>query len=154
MIVSRLSNPDITEYTALESELSSVPTQLFSCFVVLNKMLDFFVLPCSVWYIVLQESRCRKVVPFSSVAQLRLTPCDPMDCSMPGFLVHHQLPELAQTHVHPTISSSVVPFFSCLQSFPASGLFQWVSSSHQVAKVLEFQIQHQSFQWIFRTDFL
>ena len=71
---------------------------------------------------------------------------------------------------HPTISSSVVPISSCLQSFPASGSFQmsqfftsggqsirvfkWVSSSHQVAKVLEFQLQHQSFQWIFRTDFL
>ena len=54
---------------------------------------------------------------------------------------------------HPTISSTVVPF-SCLQSFPASGSLQWVSSSHQVAKVLEFQLQHQSFQWIFRTDFL
>ena len=55
---------------------------------------------------------------------------------------------------HPIISSSVIPFSSCLQSFPASGLFTWVSSSHQVAKVLEFQAQHQSFQWIFRTDFL
>ena len=52
-----------------------------------------------------------------------------------------------------TISSSVIPFSSCLQSFPASGSFQWVSSLHQVAKVLEFQLQHQSFQWIFRTDF-
>ena len=56
--------------------------------------------------------------------------------------------------MHPNISSSVIPFSSCLQSFPASGSFQWVSSSHQVAKVLEFQLQHQSFQWIFRTDFL
>ena len=55
---------------------------------------------------------------------------------------------------HPTISSSVVPFSSCIQSFPASGTFKWVSSSHQVAKGLEFQIQHQSFQWLFRTDFL
>ena len=56
---------------------------------------------------------------------------------------------------HPTISSSVVPFPSCLQTFPASGSFLIrVSSSHQVAKVLEFQLQHQSFQWIFRTDFL
>ena len=44
---------------------------------------------------------------------------------------------------HPTISSSVIPFSSCPQSFPASGLFKWVSSSHQVAKVLEFQFQHQ-----------
>ena len=55
---------------------------------------------------------------------------------------------------HPTISSSVIPFSSHLQSFPALGSFKSVSSSHQVAKVLEFQLQHQSFQWIFRTDFL
>ena len=65
-------------------------------------------------------------VQFSSVAQLCLTLCDPMDCSTPGFPVHHQLTELAQTHVHlvgDVISSSVVPFSSCLQSFPASGSF-------------------------------
>ena len=48
---------------------------------------------------------------------------------------------------HPTISSSVVPFSSHLQSFPASGFFPWVNTSHEVAKVLEFQLQHQSFQW-------
>ena len=60
---------------------------------------------------------------FSSVTQLCPTFCDPMDYSTPGFPVHHQLPELAQTHVYPTISSSVVPFSSCLQSFPASGSF-------------------------------
>ena len=61
------------------------------------------------------------------VTQSCPTLCDPMDCSTPGFPVHHQLPELAQTHVHrvghPTISSSVIPFSSCLQSFPASGSF-------------------------------
>ena len=65
---------------------------------------------------------------FSSVAQLCLTLCDPMDCSTPGFPVHHQLPELAQTHVHwvdDSIqpSSPVVPFSSCLQSFPAFRVF-------------------------------
>ena len=54
---------------------------------------------------------------------------------------------------HSTLSS-VVPFSSCLQSFPILGSFPWVSSSYQVAKVLEFQPQYQSFQWIFRTDFL
>ena len=53
---------------------------------------------------------------------------------------------------HPIILSSVVPFSSCLQSFPASGSFP-ISSSHQVAQVLELQLQHQSFQWIFRVDF-
>ena len=67
---------------------------------------------------------------FSSVAQLCLTPYDPMDCSMPGFPVHHQLPEFTQTHVHRvgdadgSISSSVVPSSFCPQSFPASGSFQ------------------------------
>ena len=55
---------------------------------------------------------------------------------------------------YPTISSSVVLFSSCLQSSQHQGLFQGISSSHQVAEVLEFQLQHQSFQWIFRTDFL
>ena len=63
----------------------------------------------------------------SSVAQLCPNLCDPMDCSTPSFPVHHQMPELAQTQAHwsvtyPTISSSVVPF-SCLQSFPTSGSF-------------------------------
>ena len=53
-----------------------------------------------------------------------------------------------------TISSSVIPFSSCLQFCPASGSFQWVSSLHQVTKGLEFQLQHQSFQWLFRTDLL
>ena len=96
----------------------------------------------------------------SSVVQSCPTVCDPMDYSMPGFPVHHQLPQLTQTHVyqvgdaiqpsHP-LSPPSPPAFNLSQH---QGLFQWVSSSHQVAKVLEFQLQHQSFQWIFRTDFL
>ena len=97
---------------------------------------------------------------FSSVTQLCLTLCDPMDCSTPGFPVHHQLLELAQTHVHwvgdaiqPShpLSSPSPPGFNLSQH---QGLFQWVSPSHQVAKGLELQLQHLSFQWIFRTDFL
>ena len=55
---------------------------------------------------------------------------------------------------HPTISSSVTPFSSSFNLSQHQGLFQWVVSSHQVAKVLELQLQHQSFQWIFRVDFL
>ena len=55
---------------------------------------------------------------------------------------------------HPTISSSAITFSFCHQSFPVQGLFQWVNSLHQVAKVLELQLQYQSFQWIFRADFL
>ena len=99
-------------------------------------------------------------VQFSSVAQLCLILCDPMDCSMPGLPVHHQLPEFTQTHVH-WVSDAIQPSHSLSSPFPPAlnlsqhqGLFKWVSSSHQVAKVLEFQLQHQSFQWIFRTDFL
>ena len=70
-----------------------------------------------------------ETVQFSSVAQSCPTLCDTMDCSTPGFPVHHKLPELSQTHVHwvgwchPTTSTSVVPFSSCPQSFPASGSF-------------------------------
>jgi len=83
---------------------------------------------------------------------------DPMDCNTPGFPVHHQLPEPTQTHVHHVsdaiqpshpLSSLSPPTFSLSQH---QGLFQCVSSSRQVAKVLEFQVQHQSFQWVFRTD--
>ena len=83
-----------------------------------------------------------------------------MDCSTPGFPIHHQLPELTQTHVHRVgdaiqpshpLSSPSPPAFSLSQH---QGLFKWVSSSRQVAKVLEFQLQHQSFQRIFRTDLL
>ena len=99
-------------------------------------------------------------VQFSSVAQSCPTLCNPMDCSTPGFPVHHQLLELAQIHVHwvgDTIQPSHLLLSPSLPAFNLSQhqvLFQWVSSSHQVAKVLEFQLQHQSFQWIFRTDFL
>ena len=82
-----------------------------------------------------------------------------MDCSTPGFPVLQQLPELAQTHFH-QVSDAIQPFILChtlllLPSiFPSIILFQWVGSLHQVAKVLELQLQHLSFQWIFRTDFV
>ena len=97
---------------------------------------------------------------FSSAAQSCLTLCNPMDCSTPGFPVHHQLPELIQTHVHRVgdaiqpshpLSSLSLPAFNLSHH---QGLFKWVSSLHQVAKVLAFQLQHQSFQLLFRTDFL
>ena len=75
---------------------------------------------------------------FSSVAQSCPILCDPMDCSTPGFPVLHHLPEFCSNSCpltqwcYPMISSSVAPFSSCPQSFPAQGLFQWVSSSHQM----------------------
>ena len=98
------------------------------------------------------------VVQFSSVAQSCPTLCNPMDCSTPGFLVHHWLLELAQTHDH-RVADAIQPSHPLLSPSPPAfnlsqhqGLFKWVSSSHQVAKVLEFQLQHQSFQWIISVD--
>ena len=93
------------------------------------------------------------------VTQLYLTLWDPMNCSTPGFPVHHQLPEFTQTNVH-WVGDAIQPSHPLSSPSPAfnysqhQGLFKWVSSSHQVAKVLEFQLQYQSFQWIFRTEFL
>ena len=85
---------------------------------------------------------------------------DPTYCSTPGLPVHHQLPEFTQTHIH-WVSDAIQPSHPLsspsLSAFNLSqhqGLFQWVSSSQQVAKVLEFQLQHQSFQWTPRTDLL
>ena len=86
--------------------------------------------------------------------------CDPMNYSTPGFLVLHYLPEFAQTHVH-WVDDAIQPSHSLLPPSPFAfnlsqhqGLFQWVGSLHQVAKVLEFQLQYWSFPWIFRVDFL
>ena len=99
-------------------------------------------------------------VRFRSVAQSCPSPWDPMDYRMPGFPVHHQIPELSQTHVH-LVSHAIQPSHPLSSPSPPAlnlswqkSLFQHGSSSHQVAKILEFQLQHQSFQWIFRTDFL
>ena len=89
----------------------------------------------------------------SLVAQSCLIICDPMDCSTPGLPVHHQFRELAQTHIHRVgdaiqpshhLSSPSPPAFNLSQH---QGLFQWVSSSHQVAKVVKFQLQHQSSEY-------
>ena len=95
---------------------------------------------------------------FSSVAQLCLTLCDPMNQG--GLPVHHQLLESTQTHIH-QVGDAIQPSHPLSSPSPPApnpsqhqGLFQWVSSSHEVAKVLESQLQHQSFQWTPRTDLL
>ena len=97
---------------------------------------------------------------FSSVAQSCPTLCDPMNRSTPGLPVHHQLPEFTQTHIH-RVSDAIQP--SHPWSSPSSpapnpsqhqSLFQWVNSSHEVAKVLEFQLQHHSLQRNPRADLL
>ena len=91
-------------------------------------------------------------VQFISVTQSCPTLCNPMDCSTPGLPVHHQLPELTQIHVHlfgdaiqssHPLSSPSPPTFSLFQH---QGVFKLFRSSHQLAKTLEFQVQHQSFQ--------
>ena len=98
-------------------------------------------------------------VQFSSVAQSRPTLCDPMNRSTPGLPVHHQLPEFTQTHVH-RVSDAIQPSHPLSSPSPPApnpsqhqSLFQWVNSSHEVAKVLEFQLQHPSLEWIFRISF-
>ena len=95
-----------------------------------------------------------------SFAKLCLTLCDPMNCSTPGFPVLHYILGFAQTHVH-VVSDAIQPSHLLLPSSPPAlslcqhqGVSQWVSSWHQVAKELELQFQHQSFQRIFRVDFL
>ena len=95
-----------------------------------------------------------------SVAKAFLTLCDPVNCSMPGSSVLFYLPEFAQIHIH-WVSDDIQPShpLSPPYSFAFNlsqhqGLFQWVSSSQQVAEVLEFQLQHQSFQWIFWVYFI
>ena len=95
-------------------------------------------------------------IQLSSVTHLCQTLYDPMDCSTTG--CPSPTSKLTQTHVHRVadfilccpMSFSVVPF----SYLPSIRVFKWVSSSHLVAKVLEFQLHHQSFQWILRTDFL
>jgi len=87
---------------------------------------------------------------FNSVTQSCPTLCDPMDCSTSGFPVHHQLPELTQTHVHQA-SDAIQLSYPLLSPSPLAfnhswhqGLFKWVNSLHQMAKVLEFQLKDSS----------
>ena len=88
-------------------------------------------------------------VQFSSVAQSCLTLCSPVECRTPGLPVHHQFPKFTQTHVH-WVGDAIQQSHPLLSPYPPAlnlsqhqGIFKWVSTSHQVAKVLEFQLQHQ-----------
>ena len=101
-----------------------------------------------------------KTVQFSSVTQSCPTLCDPMNCSTPGLPVHHQLPEFTQTHVH-RVGDAIQPSHTLSSPSPPApnpsqhlSLFQWVNSSHEVAKVLELQPEHQSFPRTPGTDLL
>ena len=96
---------------------------------------------------------------YCSVTESCVTLCDPTDCSMPDFPVLHHFPEFVQTHVH-WVNDAIQlshPLFSPSLAFSFSqhqDLFQWVDSSYQGAKVLELQLQHQSFQWNIQGWFL
>ena len=99
-------------------------------------------------------------VQFSSVTQSCPTLCSSMNRSMPGLPVHHQLPEFIQTHVH-QVSDAIQPSHPLSSPSPPApnpsqhlSVSQWVSSSHEVAKVLEFQLQHHSLQRNPRADLL
>jgi len=91
------------------------------------------------------------ILCYCSLAKSCPTLCDPMDCSTPGFPVLHYLPEFAQTHAH-WVGDAIQPPHPLLPPFllPFRNIrfLHWVGSSHQVAKILELQLQHQSFQWI------
>ena len=100
------------------------------------------------------------VIQFCSVARSCLTFCSSMNSSMQGSPAHHQLLESTETHVY-HVGDSIQPSHPLLSPSPLTfnlsqqqGLLQWVSSLHQVATLLEFQLQRQYFQWVFRTDFL
>ena len=98
----------------------------------------------------------KQIVCYCSVAKSCRTLCHSMGCNTPGFPVLHHLLEFAQTHVH-RVSDAIQPSHPLFPLSPLAlqhqGLFQ-LGTSHQVAKVLELQLQHQFFQWIFRVDFL
>ena len=96
-----------------------------------------------------------------SVTKLCPALCNPMEYSMPGLPVPHPLLKFAQVHVQNCIGDAIQPshplmlsFISALNLPQHQGLFQWVGYSHQMTKILELQLQHQTIQWVFRVDFL
>ena len=134
-------------------------SQLVGSIYISNTFYYIYIFPCEICDIILKEDLLNSSsVQFSSVTQSCLTLWDPMDCSMPGLPAHHQLLEFTQTHVH-WVGDAIQPSHPLLSPSPPAfnlpqhqGLFKWVCSSHQVAKVLELQLQF--FQWVLRVDFL
>ena len=119
--------------------LSFKPTVLLSSFIFMRRLFSF----SSLSSIRVLSSAS---VQFGSATQSCPTLCDPMNCSTPGLPVHHQLPEFTQTHVH-RLGDAIQPSHPLLSPSPPAlnpsqdqGLFQWVNSLHEVAKVLEFQL--------------
>ena len=127
-----------------------------------TSLLCLLELPWNSWHLSSPIHQCLNIRRrgFSSVQSLSsVLLCDPMNRSMPGLPVHHQLLESTQTHVR-CVGDAIQPSHPMSSPSPAlnlsqhQGLFKWVSSLHQVTKALEFQLQRQSFQWTPRTDLL
>ena len=145
------------------SFLVTTNTVLFISVLLILKQKTCSLLGFGVWYVSIRFSCfcCLGLVSqFSSVTQSCPTLWDPMNRNMPGLPVHHQLPEFTQTHRH-RVADAIQPSHPLSSPSPPApnpsqhqGIFKWVSSSHEVAKVLELQLQHQSFQWTPRTDLL
>ena len=126
------------------------PLLLFGCFQLDKYLLHLHSTLMSV--IFLHTGLRFQLDQFSSVAQSCPMICDPVDCSTPGIPVHHQLQKITQTHVL-RVRDALQPSHLLLATSPLTfdlsqhqGLLQWVSCSHQGPKVLEFWLQHQSFQ--------
>ena len=126
--------------------------------------IHFTHLRCTIQYFSKKKKKstsqgCAAIFAVQSLSHVWLF-ANPKACSTPGFPVHNHLLELVQTQVH-GVSDAIQPSHPLSSPSPPTfnlshyqGHFQWVSSSHQVAKVLELQLRHQSFQWIFRVDSL
>ena len=146
-----------SSFRTLQSEVTNILTD---CFHTMRKYMKHVwtsvTVPSSYLTLVLRKHSDQ----FSSVAQSCPTLCDPMNSSTPGLPVHHHLPEFTQTHVH-WVRDAIQPSHPLSSPSPPApnpsqhqGLFQWVNSLHEVAKVSELQLQHQSLQWTPRTDLL
>ena len=150
---------------SLNLGISSLWVQSHHCLLVCNSVVEYIAIICKNLHVYsavrfeMWKSKSKSKLSFISF-QSCPTLCDLMDCSTTGLPVHHQLLEFTQTHAH-QVSDAIQPSHPLSSPSPPSlnfsqhqGLFKWVISSHPVAKILVFQLQHQSFQWIFTTDFL
>ena len=145
---------------------SSLLVQSHLCLLLCDSVVDYIALFVNIFmFTQLLDLRCGKAklnLNYLLVSSVQSYPtlCDLMDCSTPGLPVHHQLPGSTQTCVR-WVGDAIQPFHPLSSPSPPAlnlsqhqRLFKWVNFSHQVAKVLEFQLQYQSFQWTHRTDLL
>ena len=164
--VHRILQAGILEWVAISFSNSGIYISFISKHYVYTTVSLFISFRAFYWFSVMADEDLAAIYnhpnfliihEFSSVTQLCLTLCYPMSLGLP---VHHQFLEFTQAHAH-WVSDAIQPFHPLSSPSPPAlsfsqyqGLFQSVSPSHQVAKILEFQLQHQSFQWIFRIDLL